>query len=74
MAEELASYCESELIVVPGMTHNEPFYAPDIAYWGLILSRLLAEDTEQAAQVDLVMDMPENQPSTVGTTVDAQTD
>lgn len=42
MAEELASYCQSELIIVPGMTHNQPFYAPDLAYWGLILSRLTA--------------------------------
>jgi pimeloyl-ACP methyl ester carboxylesterase len=42
MAEELASYCESELVVVPELTHNQPFYAPDMAYWGLILSRLTA--------------------------------
>jgi pimeloyl-ACP methyl ester carboxylesterase len=42
MAQELASYCESELVIVPEMTHNEPFYSPDIAYWGLILFRLMA--------------------------------
>jgi len=48
MAEELASYCAAELVVVPGMTHNEPFYAPDLAYWGLILSRLTAPETAQA--------------------------
>jgi pimeloyl-ACP methyl ester carboxylesterase len=48
MAEELASYCEAELVVVPGMTHNEPFYAPDMAYWGLILSRLTAQETAGA--------------------------
>jgi pimeloyl-ACP methyl ester carboxylesterase len=41
MARELAEYCESELVVVPEMTHNEPFYSPTIEYWGLILSRLI---------------------------------
>ncbi len=40
MAQELAGYCESELVLVPGMTHNEPFYTPTMDYWGLILSRL----------------------------------
>jgi pimeloyl-ACP methyl ester carboxylesterase len=58
MAEELASYCESELVLVPGMTHNEPFYTPDIAYWGLILSRLTAKNEREEKPVDLVMEMP----------------
>lgn len=58
MAEELATYCESELLVVPNMTHNEPFYSPDIAYWGLILSRLKAHKTRENAPVDFVMEMP----------------
>ena len=53
MAEELASYCEAELLVVPDMTHNQPFYAPDIAYWGLILSRLTAENPGENAPMDL---------------------
>ena len=48
MAEELASYCASELIVVPGMTHNQPFYAPDIAYWGLVLSHLPSAETKDS--------------------------
>jgi pimeloyl-ACP methyl ester carboxylesterase len=55
MAQELASYGESELVVVPGMTHNEPFYAPDIAYWGLILSRLMAKQTGEDVP-DLVVE------------------
>jgi hypothetical protein len=40
MARELATYCESELVLVPKMTHNEPFYSPTIEYWGFVLSRL----------------------------------
>jgi uncharacterized protein len=43
MAEELRAACtsDSELIVVPGLSHNEPFYRPEISYWGLIASRLI---------------------------------
>lgn len=42
MATDLASVCGSnaELIVVPNLTHNEPFYQPRLSYWGLIISRL----------------------------------
>ena len=61
MAQELASYCESELVVVPGMTHNQPFYAPDIAYWGLILSRLATNHPGESAPADLVLEMPERE-------------
>ena len=57
MAEELASYCRSELVVVPNMTHNQPFYAPDIAYWGLILSRLTAKGNGNDSPVDLVVEL-----------------
>jgi hypothetical protein len=43
MAEELKAACtsDSELIIVPGLSHNEPFYRPEISYWGLIASRLV---------------------------------
>jgi pimeloyl-ACP methyl ester carboxylesterase len=43
MASEVAACCgaESELVVVPNMTHNEPFYKPRLSYWGLIVSRLV---------------------------------
>jgi pimeloyl-ACP methyl ester carboxylesterase len=57
MAQELATYCDSELVLVPDMTHNEPFYKPEVEYWGLILSRLMAEGAEKMA-VDLVLEMP----------------
>lgn len=42
MAADLASTCgeNAELIVVPNLTHNEPFYKPRLSYWNLIISRL----------------------------------
>ncbi len=42
MATDLASICgaNAELIVVPNLTHHEPFYKPRLSYWGLIVSRL----------------------------------
>jgi len=49
MAQQLATFCDSELIVVPETTHNQPFYAPDIAYWGLILSRLTHPQPDREA-------------------------
>jgi pimeloyl-ACP methyl ester carboxylesterase len=43
MAEELMSYCgpQSELVIVPMLTHNEPYYRPHLSYWGRITSWLL---------------------------------
>ena len=45
MAAELASACGAhvELMIVPDLTHNEPFSRPRLAYWGRIVSWLLAE-------------------------------
>jgi uncharacterized protein len=45
MAEELKAWCgcESEVVIVPELRHNEPFHYPDLEYWGLILSRLIPE-------------------------------
>ncbi|MGC1423814.1 MAG: alpha/beta fold hydrolase [Terracidiphilus sp.] len=42
MAADLASACgaNAELIVVPNLSHNEPFYKPRLSYWNLIISRL----------------------------------
>ena len=42
MAADLASACgeNAELIVVPDLSHNEPFYKPRLSYWNLIISRL----------------------------------
>jgi hypothetical protein len=30
-------------LIVPKLAHNEPFYRPQLAYWGLILSRSVPE-------------------------------
>ena len=44
MASEIAACCgaDAELVVVPNVTHNEPFHLPRLSYWGLIVSRLVA--------------------------------
>ena len=46
MAQELAACCgpDVELIVVPDLRHNQPFYRPQLEYWGLILSRLTPQE------------------------------
>jgi hypothetical protein len=42
MAEELTACCgsKSELVIVPMLSHNEPFYRPQLSYWGRITSWL----------------------------------
>jgi hypothetical protein len=42
MAEELTACCgsQSELVIVPMLSHNEPFYRPQLFYWGRIASWL----------------------------------
>jgi hypothetical protein len=42
MAEELTACCgsQSELVIVPMLSHNEPFYRPQLSYWGRIISWL----------------------------------
>lgn len=44
MAADLKALCgpRSEINIVPNLSHNEPFYRPDLRYWGLIISHLLA--------------------------------
>ncbi len=44
MAKELSACCSptAEMVLVPQLTHNEPFHRPTMAYWGLIVSHLLA--------------------------------
>jgi pimeloyl-ACP methyl ester carboxylesterase len=46
MAHELVSFCcgRAELLILPARSHNEPFYHPQIHYWGPIISWLLKED------------------------------
>lgn len=43
MARDLHSWCggDAELLLVPGLSHNEPFYRPQLSYWGPI-SKFLA--------------------------------
>ncbi len=43
MAKELISFCgsQSELITIAKLGHNEPFYRPQLSYWGLIIARLV---------------------------------
>ena len=43
MARKLAGFCGSncELIIVPGASHNDPFYHPQESYWGSIVARFL---------------------------------
>jgi pimeloyl-ACP methyl ester carboxylesterase len=44
MAAELDSLCggQSEIVLVPRLTHNEPFYRPSMSYWGPIVAHVLA--------------------------------
>jgi pimeloyl-ACP methyl ester carboxylesterase len=46
MAAELQSFCQSpaRLVIVPGASHNDPFYLPQLSYWGEIVARFLAQD------------------------------
>lgn len=40
MAHDLVSWCggDARLLLMPGLGHNEPFYKPDLSYWGPIAS------------------------------------
>ena len=53
MARELANACggPAELIVVPNVAHNQPFRRPELSYWGLIVSRLVGEETGDGSRV-----------------------
>jgi pimeloyl-ACP methyl ester carboxylesterase len=46
MARELAASCTSpcELVIVPNISHADPFYHPQPSYWGSIIARFLVED------------------------------
>jgi pimeloyl-ACP methyl ester carboxylesterase len=43
MAEQLAASCASpcELVIVPNVSHADPFYHPQRSYWGSIVARFL---------------------------------
>ena len=46
MATELAGFCGPihELIIYPGVSHNEPFQRPRLSYWGSIVRFLLPDE------------------------------
>jgi pimeloyl-ACP methyl ester carboxylesterase len=46
MGHDLATCCSgrADLLVLPARSHNEPFYHPQMHYWGPIISWLLKED------------------------------
>jgi hypothetical protein len=46
MATELATFCgpACELVIVPKVSHNEPFYHPQMSYWGMIAAWLSRQD------------------------------
>jgi hypothetical protein len=46
MGRDLLSCCgsQAELLVLPARSHNAPFYRPEMAYWGPIISWLLQQD------------------------------
>jgi len=48
MARDLAGLCGSkaELVIVPNVAHNEPFYRPRMAYWGSIVGKFLLKGGE----------------------------
>jgi pimeloyl-ACP methyl ester carboxylesterase len=45
MARELAASCASscELVIVPKVSHADPFYHPQSSYWGSIVARFLLQ-------------------------------
>lgn len=46
MAERLAAGCASpcELVIVPNVSHADPFYHPQASYWRSIVARFLLQD------------------------------
>lgn len=53
MARDLISCCPvgAELLLVPGLAHNQPFRKPHLDYWGLIISRLIPEGIAAPAEI-----------------------
>ncbi len=51
MAAELAEFCgmRGELMIVPGLRHNEPFRRPRQSYWGAIAERLVRQVVDSEA-------------------------
>jgi pimeloyl-ACP methyl ester carboxylesterase len=51
MAAELQSFCRSpaRLVIVPGASHNDPFYYPQLSYWGDIIARFLVQNEPESS-------------------------
>lgn len=43
MAEELVALCgsETDLVIVPELSHKAPYFRPDLSYWSVIISWIL---------------------------------
>lgn len=50
MAADLASCCgaHAELLIVPDLSHNQPFNRPQLSYWGRIVAWLVSEKPAKA--------------------------
>jgi uncharacterized protein len=46
MASEIHSFCGSaaKLVIVPKASHNDPFYHPQLLYWGTVVARFLVKE------------------------------
>jgi uncharacterized protein len=57
MAHDLVSCCggRAELLVLPARSHNDPFYYPEMHYWGPIISWLLRSEpgSKPSAEIEL---------------------
>lgn len=51
MAAELQSFCGSpaRLVIVPNASHNDPFYYPQLSYWGEIIARFLVQNEPESS-------------------------
>jgi uncharacterized protein len=51
MAAEIHSFCGSvaQLVIVPEASHNDPFYHPQLSYWGEIVARFLVQDEAESS-------------------------
>jgi uncharacterized protein len=52
MAHDLLACCNgrADLLVLPARSHNEPFYHPQLHYWGPIVSWLLQDPAEDSTR------------------------
>jgi hypothetical protein len=50
MAKELRGFCPGpvELVLVPKLSHNEPFRNPQLSYWDRIIARFVLNGGPEA--------------------------